>query len=80
MLKKTDDKYQLYVNGKWVAGKEGKTFNSYNPSNGELLATCVDSGQENVDDAVKATWKAWDTWKDISPQERSRMLNYYIKF
>ena len=74
MLKKTDEKYQLYINGKWVNGKEGKTFNSYNPSNGELLASCVDAGKEDVDDAVKAAWKAWDTWKNISPQERSGML------
>ena len=74
MLKKTDEKYQLYINGKWVNGKEGKTFNSYNPSNGELLASCVDAGKEDVDDAVKAAWKAWETWKNISPQERSGML------
>lgn len=75
MLKKvTDDNYQLYINGKWVDGKEGKMFNAYNPANGELLATCVDAGKEDVDDAVQAAWKAWKTWKDISPQERSAML------
>ncbi|HEY8891375.1 MAG TPA: aldehyde dehydrogenase family protein [Clostridium sp.] len=74
MLNKTDDKYQLYINGKWVDGKEGKTFKAYNPSNGELLATCVDAGKGDIDNAVKAAWKAWETWKDISPQERSGML------
>ena len=57
-LKVTDDKYQLYINGKWVEGKSGKTFNAYNPSNGELLATCVDASKEDVDEAVKAAWKA----------------------
>jgi len=75
MLKKvTDDSYQLYINGKWVDGKEGKTFKAYNPANGEFLSTCIDASEEDVDDAVQAAWKAWETWKDVSPQDRSAML------
>lgn len=74
MLKVTDDNYQLYINGQWIDGKEGKNFNAYNPANGELLATCVDASKEDVDDAVQSAWKAWETWKDVSPQERSAML------
>ncbi len=71
---KPDNNYKLFIDGKWVDGKEGKTFKAYNPSNGELLATCVDAGKEDVDNAVAAAWKAFDTWKNISPQERSRLL------
>ncbi|AFV12356.1 aldehyde dehydrogenase AldA [Thermacetogenium phaeum DSM 12270] len=74
MKKPMDDSYKLYINGKWVDGKEGKTFNTYCPATGELLATCVEAGMEDVDEAVKAAWKAWETWKDVSPQERSAML------
>ena len=74
MAKIVDEKYQLFIDGKWVDGKEGKTFKSYNPANGELLATCVDAGKEDVDLAVKAAWKAFDSWKNVSPQERARML------
>jgi len=74
MLKVADDNYQLYINGKWIDGKEGKTFKAYNPANGELLATCADASKEDVDDAVQAAWKAWETWKDVSPQECSAML------
>jgi len=71
---KPDSSYKLFIDGKWVDGKEGKIFKAYNPSNGELLATCVDAGKEDVDNAVAAAWKAFDTWKNISPQERSRLL------
>jgi len=74
MEKLIDSSYQLFIDGKWVDGKEGKRFNTYNPANGELLATCVDAGKEDVDLAVKAAWKAFDSWKNVSPQERARML------
>jgi len=57
-----------------VDGKAGKTFKAYNPSNGELLATCVDAGKEDVDLAVKASWKAFESWKNVSPKDRSLML------
>lgn len=74
MEKFVDESYKLFIDGKWVDGIEGKTFKAYNPANGEFLATCVDAGQEDVDLAVKASWKAFESWKNVSPQERSRML------
>ncbi|WP_101911259.1 aldehyde dehydrogenase family protein [Marasmitruncus massiliensis] len=69
-----DENYKLFIDGKWVDGKDGKTFKAYNPSNGELLATCVDAGKEDVDLAVKASWKAFESWKNVSPKDRSLML------
>lgn len=74
MEKYVDQKYQLFIDGKWTDGTEGKTFKAYNPANGELLATCIDASKEDVDHAVKAAWKAFESWKDVSVQERSRML------
>lgn len=74
MKKVVDDSYKLLINGKWVDAKDGKTFQTYCPANGELLATCAEATREDVDDAVKAAWKAWETWKNVSPQEKSAML------
>ncbi|MDR3672773.1 MAG: aldehyde dehydrogenase family protein [Holophaga sp.] len=71
---KPDNNYKLFINGQWVDGKEGKTFKATNPSNGELLATCVDAGKEDVDHAVTAARNAFQTWRHVSPQERSRLL------
>jgi acyl-CoA reductase-like NAD-dependent aldehyde dehydrogenase len=69
-----DRYYKLFIDGKWVDGKEGKTFDTYCPANGELLATCVDAGKEDVDLAVQAAWKAFDSWKNTSPVERAAIL------
>jgi len=73
-IKPMDSSYKLYIDGKWVDGKEGKTVKTYCPANGEFLADVVDAGKEDVDKAVKAAWHAWDGWKKVSPQERSAML------
>lgn len=69
-----DAQYKLYIDGKWVEAQGGKTFKAICPANGQELSLCADAGPQDVDDAVKAAWKAWETWKDVSPQERSAML------
>ncbi|MDR3569401.1 MAG: aldehyde dehydrogenase [Syntrophobacteraceae bacterium] len=74
MQKPMDESYNLYIDGTWTAGTGGKTFTTSCPANGETLSTCVDASKEDVDCAVKAAWKAFKTWKDVSPQERSSML------
>jgi len=74
MKKPMDDSYKLYIDGQWVEASEGKTTATYNPATGELLATCADASRGDVDKAVKAAWKAWDSWKKVSPQVRSAML------
>ena len=69
-----DSSYQLFINGKWVDGKHGETFDSFCPANGELLSTCAAAAREDVDLAVKAAWTAFETWQDKSVSERSRVL------
>ncbi|MEA4836789.1 MAG: aldehyde dehydrogenase family protein [Rhodospirillaceae bacterium] len=74
MTQMIDKSYGLFIGGKWVQGHSGKTFQTINPSNGEVLATCVNADQQDVDDAVKAAWKAFESWKQTSPQERAAYL------
>lgn len=74
MQKIVDDNYKLYINGKWADAKDGGTFKTYCPANGELLATCAEATREDVDDAVGAAWAAWDSWKNTPPIERAALL------
>lgn len=74
MAKYIDDSYKLYIGGKWVDASDAGTFETYCPANGERLATCAEATEQDVDHAVKAAWKAWETWKDVSPEERQRIL------
>ena len=69
-----DSHYRLLINGQWVDGASGKTFDTFSPSTGERLATCAAADKEDVDAAVKAAWNAFATWKHTSPAERAAYL------
>lgn len=69
-----DSKYKLYINGAWTEGSEGKTIAAYNPSNGEKLADFIDASHADVDAAVEAAQNAFNTWRHVSIEERSKLL------
>ena len=71
---KLKDSYGLYINGKWVAASDKGTFETHNPANGEKLADCAEATKKDVDKAVKAAWKAFDSWKRVDPSVRSKIL------
>lgn len=67
---------KMLIGGQWVDALSGKTFETYNPATGEVLARVAGGDHEDVDRAVKAARKAFETgpWPDISPSERGRLL------
>ena len=69
-------KRKMLINGKWVDSASGKTFPSYNPATGEVLANVAEGDREDIDRAVKAARAAFETgpWSKISPSERGRMM------
>jgi len=66
----------LLIGGKWVAAASGKTFESFNPATGEVLARVAEGDREDIDRAVKAARRAFDEgpWRTLSPSERGRMI------
>jgi len=75
MQKYLDEKYSLFIDGKWVEARGGDTFKVTNPSNEEQLCVCSEASREDVDDAVKAAWKAFESYKRTSIDERASLLN-----
>lgn len=67
---------KLFINGEFVESTSQKTFDTYNPATGEVLATVFEAGPEDIDRAVKAARKAFDEgpWSKISASERSRLM------
>ncbi len=72
---KLQEKYGLYIGGKWKDAADGATFESKSPINGQHLAYCAQATKEDVDEAVKAAWKAFETWKLTTPAQRAAILN-----
>src|SRR5271165_7698220 len=67
---------KMLINGQWVSSISGKTFPTYNPSTGEVLAQVAEGDRDDVEQAVKAARKAFDqgAWRRMTPSERGRLI------
>ena len=69
------DKYDLFINGKFVPSSGGKTFDSINPANEKTIAKVADANKADVDKAVKAARNAYEkTWSKMAPKERGKYV------
>src|ERR1700724_4671619 len=69
-------KQKLLINGKWVEAASGKTFATYNPATGEILARVAEGDREDINQAVKAARRAFDNgpWRRMTASERGRLI------
>ncbi|XAR50160.1 Aldehyde dehydrogenase (NAD(+)) [Bertholletia excelsa] len=67
---------QLLINGQFVDAASGKTFPTYDPRTGEVLAHVAEGDSEDINRAVAAARKAFDEgpWPKMSAYERSRII------
>ncbi len=66
--------FGLYVNGSWNTPQDAPTFQTHNPASGDVLATCVEAGPEDVDAAVQAARQATTPWQELGGPGRARYL------
>ena len=72
---KINAQYELFINGKWQKPKSGKYFDTINPANEKVLARVAEAGEADVDAAVKAARKAYDTvWSRMPASERAKYI------
>ena len=65
---------QNMIGGEFVSPAEGKTEDVVNPANGEVIAHSPLSSEEDVDRAVKAARKAFESWSVTTPAQRQELL------
>jgi aldehyde dehydrogenase (NAD+) len=67
----------LLIGGKWQDSVSGKTFPTINPATGETICQVAEGDKADVDLAVKAARKAFESgpWPKMSASERGRLLN-----
>ncbi|CAO2841466.1 unnamed protein product [Amaranthus hypochondriacus] len=67
---------KLFINGEFVDAASGKTFETTDPRNGEVIARVAEGDKEDVDLAVKAAREAFDhgPWPRMSGYERGRVM------
>ncbi|WP_149536488.1 aldehyde dehydrogenase family protein [Siccirubricoccus phaeus] len=66
---------RMLVDGKWLEAASGKTFQTINPSTGEVLAEVAEGDAEDIDRAVAAARRAFTgPWSKFKPFERQNLL------
>jgi len=69
-------KRQLLIDGKWVDAASKKTFPVYEPATGEVIAHVAEGEKKDIDLAVKAARKAFESgpWPNMTPSQRGRLI------
>ncbi|MBO9123932.1 MULTISPECIES: aldehyde dehydrogenase family protein [unclassified Rhizobium] len=66
----------LLIDGAWFDASSGQTFTTYDPANGRLLAELAAAGEADVNAAVAAARRAFesDAWRGLTPSARGKLL------
>lgn len=67
---------QLLIDGKWVDAVSGKTFSTINPATEEVIAEVAEGDAADIDLAVKAARKAFESgpWSKMDARDRGRLI------
>ena len=67
-------KYDLFIGGDFVKPLSNKYFNTINPSNGEQISKIARANDKDVEKAVKAARKAYQSWSKLPAKERAKYI------
>ena len=67
-------KFRNFIDGKHVDAANGDTLDIINPATGKVYATSPNSKQADIDAAMAAAQRGFETWKESTPSERSLAL------
>src|ERR1700756_330765 len=73
-LERYKRRFGHFIGGDWKAPKEGKYFETADPSTGEKLAEGAQGSAADVDAAVKAARSALGGWQALRPHTRAKYL------
>ncbi|MEO2219863.1 aldehyde dehydrogenase [Chromobacterium vaccinii] len=70
---------RAFVNGEYRDAAEGKRFDCVNPANGAKLAEIAHCGEADVEAAVKAARRAFESgvWSELAPLKRAAVLKRF---
>ena len=67
---------QMLIDGRWVSSASGKTFETIDPSTGKVICHVAEGDKTDIDLAVAAARRAFDSgpWRRMSASERGRIM------
>jgi succinate-semialdehyde dehydrogenase/glutarate-semialdehyde dehydrogenase len=68
------DKLHLYIDGEWLGPEGRKTGNVVNPATGDTIGTLPHASKADLDRALDAAARGFQSWRKVSPNERAKIL------
>jgi len=65
---------QLLINGEWRAARSGRTMPVVNPATGDTIGSLAFAERADLDEALEAAARGFETWKKVSAYERSKIM------
>jgi len=67
---------ECFIDGQWQPAVSGKTFETINPATEEVIAQVAEGDAEDIDLAVRAARRAFESgpWAAMHPRERGKLL------
>ena len=67
---------KMFIDGQWVPSVSGKTFEVLNPATEEVVTHVAEGDKEDIDLAVKAARKAFESgpWSSMSSSDRGKLI------
>ncbi|MXP25822.1 aldehyde dehydrogenase family protein [Altererythrobacter indicus] len=67
---------KMLIGGQWRESQSGETFTTENPATGKILSQVAAAGEADINDAVAAARKAFESgpWPKMKPDQRAKLL------
>jgi succinate-semialdehyde dehydrogenase/glutarate-semialdehyde dehydrogenase len=65
---------QLHIDGQWTGAASGRTLEVLNPATGEVNGLLAHAGTDDLDRALEATARGFETWRKVSAFDRSKVM------
>jgi succinate-semialdehyde dehydrogenase/glutarate-semialdehyde dehydrogenase len=65
---------QLYIDGQWRASEDGRTIAVLNPATGEALGTVAHASVKDLDQALAAAERGFETWRSTPAYDRYKIM------
>ena len=65
---------QLFIHGAWLDAQDGRSQAVLNPATGQEIGRVAHAGHADLDQALQAAQKGFETWRDMPPAERSKIM------
>ncbi len=65
---------QLFIAGEWQDAADGRSLAVFNPATGQEIGRVAHAGIPDLDRALSAAQKGFETWRDVPAAERAKTM------